>query len=462
MVDRRRRWGPVGLALAGAASVAVLRGASTKMATTSLAGRYHTATFGSGHSQTTKATWPASDPVAVASFMLGYLPTTPWLVGNESWVDGGCATWGKVILGNHTDSAFQIHAVSAPRRPDGGFAVADAEAVFAAAAQAALAAPGGSPPAAVLEAHAALYADDLDAFVDRFRCGAVAFRSVESPGGARGGKTYSLFVHVPDSLVVLEIASTSPSTKAPAEETWPLPRYSQALPPPNHVRGAKFRGLPALTAFKISYATDDVDAATAFYVDVLGADVALDAAAGGSRVVMLRFPSDDATRVVEVHHVSHPISGPTTRLASLKNAAHAAAGTETETEGFDQWMDGHIGHRLGRSNVLDGFLDRARAAGTRHLVFTDYAASSDSWTDYLYVVAPDGHAVQIVGNLTASKPADVRAFDTCEASGGALITNKAAFEAREADKNYQLHPNYEAEAKRIEASYAWLEACAGS
>ena len=75
-----------------------------------------------------------------------------------------------------------------------------------------------------------------------------------------------------------------------------------------------------------------------------------------------------------------------------------------------------------------------------------------------YLTAPGGTAIQLVGNLS-THPA-LRAFDTCEASGGADVGDRAAFEAAEAAKNYLLHPHYEDEARRIEADYAWLAACA--
>jgi catechol 2,3-dioxygenase-like lactoylglutathione lyase family enzyme len=346
--------------------------------------------------------------------------------------------------------------VSAPARPSGGFDVAETERTFAGAARAALAAAG---PSDALETHASLYADDLDVYAARFDCGGVSYKVVRAPAADGTSFTYSLVVPVPDSFAVVELVSAN----APAAyaETWPLPRYSAALPPPGHVVGSKFRELPALTALAASYATADVDKAVAFYRDVLGAETALDRAVGGSRVAMLRFPSDAPTRAVEVHYVAH--GSPDWDVAALeygRTAAHAAA-LVSETSGFDQWMDGHIGHRLGRSNVLDGFLERARAAETPHVLFTDYASSSDSWTDYLYLVAPGGAAVQLVGNLTAGGPAEpLRAFSTCEASGGTVVDDRRAFELAEADKNYQLHPHYEDAAKRIEASFAWLEDCA--
>ena len=40
-----------------------------------------------------------------------------------------------------------------------------------------------------------------------------------------------------------------------------------------------------------------------------------------------------------------------------------------------------------------------------------------------------------------------------------LLDDRRAFELAEADKNYQLHPHYQDAAKRIEASFAWLEDC---
>ena len=54
---------------------------------------------GGDASQTGKHTWAASDPEAIANLWLDLLPTTPWMIGNYT-VDGGCATYGKVFVGN--------------------------------------------------------------------------------------------------------------------------------------------------------------------------------------------------------------------------------------------------------------------------------------------------------------------------------------------------------------------------
>ncbi|KAH8050856.1 hypothetical protein JL722_11199 [Aureococcus anophagefferens] len=367
-----RRLAPLALALAAAlVGVALLRDRTT--ATASFAAEaYHTAAFGSGHSQTTKMAWPATDPWPSRRSSWATCRRRPGSSAT-SWVDGGCATWGKVILGNHSDAAFQLR-VSAPA-PSGGFDVAETERTFAGAARAALAAAG---PSDALETHAALYADDLTRTRRASTAGGSPTKScARRPPTAPPSPTRSSCPCRTRS----SSSSSCPRTR-PRRSRRPGPcRYSAALPPPGHLVGSKFRELPALTALAVSYATADVDAAVAFYRDVLGAETALDRAVGGSRVAMLRFPSDAPTRAVEVHYIAH--GSPDWDVGALEDAriaAHAAA-LVSETSGFDQWMDGHIGHRLGRSNVLDGFLENARAAETPHVLFTDYASSSDSWTD---------------------------------------------------------------------------------
>ena len=67
--------------------------------TTHPAGSDLVAHSGGDASQTGKHTWAASDPERVAAFWLDLLPTAAWMVGNYS-VDGGCATYGKVFVGN--------------------------------------------------------------------------------------------------------------------------------------------------------------------------------------------------------------------------------------------------------------------------------------------------------------------------------------------------------------------------
>ena len=58
------------------------------------------AAAGADASQTGKVTWAASEPVKIAEWWLEHLPTSSWMVGNFSDVDGGCATYGKVFVGN--------------------------------------------------------------------------------------------------------------------------------------------------------------------------------------------------------------------------------------------------------------------------------------------------------------------------------------------------------------------------
>ena len=98
----------------------------------------------------------------------------------------------------------------------------------------------------------------------------------------------------------------------------------------------------------------------------------------------------------------------------------------------------HYGHRLGHNGGdLDGYLAAARNASAARAawapavrtVFADYSSDSGSWSHYLYLTAPGGTALQIVGNLTAcagdhhavcleGDGAGMRVFDTCWPLGG--------------------------------------------
>ncbi|KAJ8602982.1 hypothetical protein CTAYLR_001491 [Chrysophaeum taylorii] len=453
----RRFCGIAGVVLAG--FVGVARRQRPVMSLASAGESYHSNSYGTGHSQTTKMTWPATDPVAVASFWLGFLPTTPWLVGNESWVDSNCATYGKVFVGNMSDAAFQLHAVSAPLRPDGGVSVAAFEAAFSQAAQAAIA---EGIQAAALDYNVALYADDLSYFASRLDCGGVRYLSASWP--LDGGLAYSLIIPVPNSLVVVELVSLRQSDVAPPTVRWTLPRAT-SLPPDRHEVGATFRSMPALTAFRISYPTAELDAATSFYTKVLGADEILDVGVDGRRVVAFKFPRDSASRIVEVHYVYHPSAA---RWERDWRAAHLAT-THNDSAGFDQWMDAHYGHRLGRvgRTALPDVANEAKALNLSYTYFADYSSSSASWTTFLYLLAPGGTAIQLVGNLSfADWPARMRIFDTCADLGGTVFVDRATVERLENngtnDKNYRLHPNYDALANKILSDQAWIDTCMAS
>ena len=137
-------------------------------------------------------------------------------------------------------------------------------------------------------------------------------------------------------------------------------------------------------------------------------------------------------------------------------------------------MDWHYGHRLGRAGgTLDQFLDAARNASARaapyapaaRVVFADYSADSGSWSHYLYLTAPGGTAVQIVGNLSACSGAHhaacldgdgegMRVFDTCYALGGYTFATSREVEERLATRSFELHPAYDRRAERSTATSA--------
>ena len=108
-------------------------------------------------------------------------------------------------------------------------------------------------------------------------------------------------------------------------------------------------------------------------------------------------------------------------------------------------------------------------------MFADYSADSGSWSHYLYLTAPGGTAVQIVGNLSACSGAHhaacldgdgegMRVFDTCYALGGYTFATSREVEERLATRSFELHPAYDRRAEAIDrdirAAAPAREACA--
>ena len=426
-----------------------------------------------GSSSTMKHTWPASDPVAFAAFMLDYFPTTPWLVGNQSWVDNNCATWGKVLVGNMTDSTFQLHAVQGTARPDGGMSVNATEQAFSKAVDGAMAAGEFTP---LMDFNVGLYTEDLDYYVERLTCGGVSFLPIQW-ADVDGGDAYSLLVHVPNSLIVLELMGTS-LTKATPAYTASAPRLARTMPPTQAESGALFRDRPSLYAVKISYATSNATAAAEFYEGVLLAEEGLSWSGEGlwelegtSEAKLFDYPLDSSNKLVEVHYWQHDVANdaadlPVADLVDAMGAAHAATHV-SNSEGFDQWNDWHYGHRLGQSGlILDDYTAAADAAGSTYTIYTDYSTETGTWAYYMYVDSPGGTSVQLVGNFSslAAVPDGVRVFDTCYSEGGYTIDEvggRAAVAELYAGRDYTDHPNYDRLALKLENSQlaADLDAC---
>ena len=120
-----------------------------------------------------KNTWTASDPVAVADWMLEFLPVMSWIVGNVTDTNtSDCATYGKVVVGNFSHSTahsfFQLHSVSAPDRPSGELEVADVEAGFVAALGDLSEVTSSGKWPVWLDFNTGLYTSDLDFYVNAF------------------------------------------------------------------------------------------------------------------------------------------------------------------------------------------------------------------------------------------------------------------------------------------------------
>ena len=114
-------------------------------------------------------------------------------------------------------------------------------------------------------------------------------------------------------------------------------------------------------------------------------------------------------------------------------------------------------------------------APAARVVFADYSADSGSWSHYLYLTAPGGTAVQIVGNLSACSGAHhaacldgdgegMRVFDTCWPLGGYTFATNRDVEERLATRSFELHPAYDRAAqdiaRTIRAAAPAIETCA--
>ena len=120
-----------------------------------------------------------------------------------------------------------------------------------------------------------------------------------------GSTAYSIFVSVPNSMVVLELMGTS-LTATDSFLTVDGARYSSSLPPSWH-EDSLVAGRPSMTALKISYASTDVERDSVFYTKTLGATSVLDTTAEvGDQTLStkaFRFDNDDETNSVEIHFV---------------------------------------------------------------------------------------------------------------------------------------------------------------
>lgn len=422
---------------------------------------------GGDASQTGKHTWMASDPVRLAEWWLEHLPTSAWMVGNYT-TDGGCATYGKVFVGNDSttglhgvNAPFQLHAVRAWKRPSGALSARELEARYSAGVEAwgfderAASSNSGAYAthalAPLLEHHVALYTDDLAWYARSFSTAGVVFASLSWTGARRfsddDARFLSLVVHVPDSLVVLELVGPSFVGKAADRATSSWRRLAYALPPSAHVSSRDDRGRPSLTAVKLSYATTDAARLSAWAQQVLSMTPLADddgvpassfdekgglAGAANFGVVARALSWTKDVAPIEVHFVQPAAYAQSIEAALAANApepaltvaayeAYAAAvhaqctGPNcpgcSDVEGFDRLMDTHFGRRLlsaggEAARELDDHLDAARRLGAALTVFS----KNDAY--FLYVASPSVAVAQLTGSF-AAPPADVRTFDTC-------------------------------------------------
>jgi hypothetical protein len=350
-----------------------------------------------------KTTYFGSHPETYYSFMHTYFNVADNVVSDTRpacAASPSCVCWAKLcILESSTQSCsgptgnFQMHVVDAVKRPSGPLDISAYEAAFAnhtaAFANASAAAAGSWDP--FWDYNFAYSTSDLDHFVKAFAAGGVPALPFSWTAAGGGATMYSVLVHVPSTVAIIELQGTSLLAAEPAfhldtprfvptdvQPRWEAPAEAAPAAAAASVgavgaggAGGAGASAPYLKPLRISYASSDLARDAAFYTTVLGATevASYDEPAeqqqqqqqqrGGSATVgastkttkVFTVKSGDA---VQVHLVERAAAAPVVAAAALTvagfesdlNAAHAASLGQSggHTVGFDKPCDFHYGH----------------------------------------------------------------------------------------------------------------------
>ena len=321
-----------------------------------------------------------------------------------------------------------MHVVDATKRPSGPLNISAYEAAFAAKIGNF---SGDFDP--FWDYSFAYATSDLDYFVTSLKAGGVPTLSF-SWTSTTGSEMFSVLLHVPSSIALIELQGSALSAAAPAfhletprfvptaaQPAWEAPAAPAADAP---------NAIPFLKPVRISYASSDLDRDTAFYTGVLGAtqNAAYTEPGAGSETKVFTVKSSDA---VQVHLVDRPGTSSKGQLSvklfeSYLNAAHETSlGFSDHTQGMDKPCDFHWGHAA--FGDLDGPVKAMAAMGAdapKYRWFTaggrrrlkgavngdDDEAGGSSY--FIYIAQPNGACVQLIGTSTMA-PTNLTGYDFC-------------------------------------------------
>lgn len=330
-----------------------------------------------------------------------------------------CGVLGRVALESSSAalSGYGLHHVEATGRPHGfGLDVKAVEDEFAKRYD------GFKTYDRFMDFGTRLYAYDLRPHVAKLAAAGKPFLALT---WSSGGTDYaSVVFQVGRSAGVLEFFSDNFDaaelrTLASGYEVSRAPRFAfEAGAAPGDVFA--WDDSEYVQAAAVSHFVSDLERSHAFQTDVLGMTQIDEFVRGDdlTRVYVTAPNSDAPFAAVQVHLTYRPeVAGEAFSVRDFEdvlNAAHDATLVDAYC-GFDTWLDFHYAVSGTGISVKD-FMARCDAAGLKYH-FTDEAERSDDADVNMYVVAPNGVAVQLIsppmGDWTPEKDVGDAAGDLC-------------------------------------------------
>ena len=424
-----------------------------------------------------KTTYFGSHPETYYSFMHTYFNVADNIVSDTRpacAASPSCVCWAKLcILESSAQSCsgptgnFQMHVVDAVKRPSGPLDISAYEAAFAnhtaAFANASAATAGSWDP--FWDYNFAYSTSDLDHFVKAFAAGGVPALPFSWTAAGGGATMYSVLVHVPSTVAIIELQGTSLQAAEPAFHL-DTPRFMPTESQPRWEAPAEVvpRGAdaavgavgagataPYLKPLRISYASSDLARDAAFYTTVLGATEVASfdepASTTTKTTKMFTVKEGDAVQVHLVERTAAVVAAAPASVAATAaaltvagfeadlNAAHAASLGQSggHTVGFDKPCDFHYGHAGYGSlddavRAMDAMGDAApayrwfsggKSGGTFAGALPPQQQQQQQQLDdgrgghyFIYIAQPNGACVQLIGTSTLA-PSNMTAYDFC-------------------------------------------------
>jgi len=386
-----------------------------------------------------KTTYFGTQPATYYAFMHQYFN-----VADNKVADGAtcgdeptCVCWAKLcLLETATQSCsgprdnFQMHVVDATKRPSGPLNISAYESAFAAKVGNFT---GDFDP--FWDYSFAYSTSDLDHFVTSLKAGGVPTLAF-SWTSTTGAKMYSVLLHVPSTIALIELQGSALSAASPAFHL-ETPRFTPTAGQPAWEAPdapAAADAIPFLKPVRISYASSDLERDAAFYTGVLGATQHATFAApanGGNAAATTKVFTVKSGDAVQVHLTARP--GAATKgeltVASFEanlNAAHATSlGFSDHTQGMDKPCDFHWGHADYGS--LDGPVKAMAAMGVSAPKYRWFTAGgrrrlggaapvdddeAGGTMYFIYIAQPNGACAQLIGTSTLA-PTNLTGYDFC-------------------------------------------------